>query len=108
MTNDINTKKKLLQEDNWFFNKNKDSELMVETRDNALMYSLFDKIGDIFVQNGINGLGINEDIRERTIIDNLVLLNSGLKELEEMLNDPVISDKMEDYLKKKYDCTENC
>lgn len=89
MKNDIKNKKKLLEEEDWNFSysEKEDIELMVETRDNIFMYGLFDRIGRVFRENGIGGLGNYDDIRERTIIDNLVLLNDGLNELEEVLNE---------------------
>ena len=88
MKNDINNKKDLLEKEDWCFNytEKEDIDLMVETRDNKFMYGLFDRIGRVFMENGIGGLGNYDDIRERTIIDNLLLLNDGLNELEENLN----------------------
>jgi len=89
MKNDINNKKDLLEKEDWCFNytEKEDIDLMVETRDNKFMYGLFDRIGRVFMENGIGGLGNYDDIRERTIIDNLLLLNVGLNELEEKLNE---------------------
>lgn len=89
MKNDIKNKKKLLEEEDWKFSysKKEDIKLMVETRDNIFMYGLFDRIGRVFMENGMGGLGNYDDIRERTIIDNLVLLNGGLNELEEVLKE---------------------
>lgn len=89
MKNDLKNKKELLEKEDWNFSysEKEDIELMVETRDNIFMYGLFDRIGRVFIENGIGGLGNYDDIRERTIIDNLVLLNNGLNELEEELNE---------------------
>jgi len=89
MKNDIINKKDLLENEDWGFSytEKEDIDLMVETRDNKFMYGLFDKIGRVFRENGIGGLGNYDDIRERTIIDNLLLLNVGLNELEEKLNE---------------------
>ena len=89
MKNDVKNKKNLLENEDWSFSysEKEDIELMVETRDNIFMYGLFDRIGRVFRENGIGGLGNYDDIRERTIIDNLLLLNDGLNELEENLND---------------------
>jgi len=89
MKNDIINKKDLLENEDWGFSytEKEDIDLMVETRDNKFMYGLFDKIGRVFRENGIGGLGNYDDIRERTIIDNLLLLNDGLNDLEKVLNE---------------------
>jgi len=89
MKNDIINKKDLLENEDWGFSytEKEDIDLMVETRDNKFMYGLFDRIGRVFMENGIGGLGNYDDIRERTIIDNLLLLNDGLNDLEKVLNE---------------------
>lgn len=83
MDNELKNKKKILEENDWgfVFNKYNDIELMVETRHNKFLYGLFDRIGRVFLENGMEGLGNYDDIRERTIIDNLLLLNDSLNTL---------------------------
>jgi hypothetical protein len=89
MVNDICYKKEFLVNDDWGFkySEQEDIDLMVETRHNSFWYSLFHKISGLLMYNGIgSGLGDYEDIRDRTIIDNLLKLNQDLKTIEKNLS----------------------
>ena len=87
-TNSIQKKKDLLIKNDFHFNytEKEDIDLMVETRYNKLMYGLFDRISRIFLERGMAGLGNYDDIRERTIIDNLLMLSKSINELEKFLD----------------------
>jgi len=104
MNNELKKKRELLEEKDWSFNYShtQDIDLMVETRDNTFMYGLFNRIGSFFIMYGIGGLGNYDDIRERTIIDNIVELEYGLTFLENMFNDKSMHTAMSIYLNNFY------
>mgnify|MGYP001227448580 CR=1 FL=1 len=83
---DFDSKKELLVNDDWDFDNTIEEETTLKKNtypNNELWYSLLFKISNAFDTNGIpTELGDYEDIRKRTIIDNLLCLNNTLKQLD--------------------------